>query len=319
MNNHEKTTKPPTTPTKTKPDTLKILVGLLSLTLIMTWVYLVYHNHDSNQIQQSQQQTIAKVSTEKSELQANFDGALTRLDSLTGVNSNLNLNVSNLKSQIRSILKKERLTEEEKNKAQHLIQELNNRISNIEQENVSLKKDNQQLNLDKVALTSDKDNLIADKDKLTKDLEFTTTSNTELEKKVDIASTLNADNIIIVPVHEKKNGKVKETTSVKKVDKLLISFDVSNRISLPGEADVYVCVYEPNGTPINSGTFTTREEGDKIFTTKQSVNIEADKKTQVSFSWKGSDFKAGVYKIEIYHNGFKIGDSAKEIKKSGLF
>ena len=50
------------------------------------------------------------------------------------------------------------------------------------------------------------------------------------------------------------------------------------------------------------------------------ANIEAGKKKHVEFAWKqNEDFKRGNYKISIYHNGFKIGEGVRELKKGGLF
>ena len=50
------------------------------------------------------------------------------------------------------------------------------------------------------------------------------------------------------------------------------------------------------------------------------VEFESGKVKHVQFSWKqDGSFQTGVYKIEIYHNGFKIGEGAKELKKGGLF
>ena len=34
---------------------------------------------------------------------------------------------------------------------------------------------------------------------------------------------------------------------------------------------------------------------------------------------QGDKFQKGYYKIEIYHNGFKIGEGTRELKKGGLF
>jgi phage shock protein A len=190
--------------------------------------------------------------------------------------------ITKLKSQIRGLLNKERLTVAEKKKAEELIKELNDKISNLEQEVARLTNENQQLNQDKAQLTQDKE-------KLTQDLQTTTTAKQDLEKKVDIASTLNASNISITPVKDKKNGQEKMTTNAKKVDKLVISFDVNNRIAQTGQTDVYVCITGPDGKPISvpalgSGTFTTRDEGDKVFTAKVPVEIEAGKTKPVQFA-----------------------------------
>jgi hypothetical protein len=40
----------------------------------------------------------------------------------------------------------------------------------------------------------------------------------------------------------------------------------------------------------------------------------------VSFDWKqGDKYQTGEYRIEIYNNGFKIGEGRKALKKGGLF
>ncbi|MDO9376719.1 MAG: hypothetical protein Q7T76_19995, partial [Ferruginibacter sp.] len=147
----------------------------------------------------------------------------------------------------------------------------------------------------------------------------------ELTKKVDVASTLNASNIQITPINVKNNGKEKVSTVAKRVDKLVVSFDVDNRIAQPGTTDVYVLVIGPDGKPISaeslgSGTFSTREEGDKSFTAKLPVELETAKRKNVEFAFKpGTNFQQGNYTIQIYQNGFKIGEGTRSLKKGGLF
>jgi uncharacterized phage infection (PIP) family protein YhgE len=318
---------PSATPQSQPPrkDFKNLVIGILAAGFLGTWGYLLWNNNKQEQVQQTQQTQIAKVTDEKGQLQKNFDDALVRLDSLTGTNNKMQsqLNerqteIGKLKNNIRGILKKERLTEAEKKKADDLIKELNDKISGLEQQVAQLTQENQQLNQDKTQLTQEKE-------KLTSDLQSTTTTKDQLAQKVEIASTLNASNISISPMHDKKNGQDKMTTNAKKVDKLVISFDVSNRIAATGQTDVYVCITGPDGKPISvpalgSGTFTTRDDGDKVYTAKVPVDIEAGKTKPVQFAWKqNSSFQKGNYKIEIYHNGFKIGEGTRELKKGGLF
>jgi uncharacterized phage infection (PIP) family protein YhgE len=318
---------PSATPQSQPPrkDFKNLVIGILAAGFLGTWGYLLWNNNKQEQVQQTQQTQIAKVTDEKGQLQKNFDDALVRLDSLTGTNNKMQSQLSErqseigkLKNNIRGILKKERLTAAEKKKADDLIKELNDKISGLEQQVAQLTQENQQLNQDKTQLTQDKD-------KLTSDLQSTTTAKDQLAQKVEIASTLNASNISITPMHDKKNGQDKVTTNAKKVDKLVISFDVSNRIAATGQTDVYVCITGPDGKSISvpalgSGTFTSREDGDKVYTAKVPVDIEAGKTKPVQFAWKqNSSFQKGKYKIEIYHNGFKIGEGTRELKKGGLF
>jgi predicted nucleic acid-binding Zn-ribbon protein len=308
-----------------KKDFKNLVIGLLAAGFLGTWGYLLWNNNKQEQVQQNQQTQIAKVTDEKGTLQKNFDDALVRLDSLTGTNNKMqgqltgaNSDIAKKKAEIRSILGKSHATQAELTRAKGLINDLNGKISDLEKQVADLTTQNTQL-------TSDKTQLTSDKEKLTSDLQTTTTAKEDLEKKVDIASTLNASNIAVTPVHDRKNGKEKVTTTAKRVDKLIISFDVNNRIAQNGQTDVYVCITGPDGKPISvpalgSGTFASRDEGDKIFTAKVPVDIEAGKTKSVQFAWKqNTNFMQGNYKIEIYHNGFKSGEGVRELKKGGLF
>jgi major membrane immunogen (membrane-anchored lipoprotein) len=128
-------------------------------------------------------------------------------------------------------------------------------------------------------------------------------------------------------VQDKKNGEEKITDKAKKADKLKISFDVSNRIAATGETFVYVSVKDPSGhlitdSTMGSGSFTSRDSvgGDIQYSSKMPVEFETGKIKTVNFSMKGSNgFQKGTYQICIYHNGYKIGEASKELKKGGLF
>ena len=282
----------------------------------------MYSANKSDSTIQQQQSQIAKVSDEKSDIQTSFDASLARLDSMSTANNSLNTQlaeknteIGKLKTEIRTILNKKNASASELARAKKLIDELNEKISGLEADVARLTTENQALTNDKVVLTQEKE-------KLTQDLATTTEVKQNLEKKVDVASTLNASNISITPVDVRKNGKEKVSSTAKRVDKLVVSFDVTNRIAEPGTTDVYVVVIGPDGTPMNSGgeTFTTREDGDKNFTAKLPVEIETAKKKNVEFAFApGNKFQQGSYKIQIYQNGFLIGEGVRELKKGGLF
>jgi hypothetical protein len=308
-----------------KKNSKGLIIGLLAAGLVIGVVFAFINDSNHTSVQQTQQTQIAKVTDDKSQVQKNFDDALARLDSMTGLSTKMQgmlsdreKDIAKMKVQIRSILKNQHLTEAEKKKADALIADMNTKITGMQQDVARLTQDNQGLTQDNAALTQDNS-------KLTADVQTTTTANDDLSKKVDIASTLVADNIKVVPLQDKKNGEEKETNKAKKVNKLSISFDVTNRIAATGQTDVYVCITGPDGKIVSvpamgSGTFTTREEGDKTFTSKVPVDFETGKMKNVQFTWKQDDaFQIGVYTIAIYHNGFKIGEQTRELKKGGLF
>ena len=236
----------------------------------------------------------------------------------TGMQSQLadkNEEITKVKAEIRSILNKKNATASELSRAKNLIASLNTKISSLEQDVARLNQENQILTNDNVVLKQEKETL-------NQNLAATTVVKQELEKKVDVASTLNASNIVITPINVKNNGKEKVSTTAKRVDKFVVSFDVANRIVQPGMTDVYVLVIGPDGKAINAGTetFTTREEGDKTFTAKLPVDLETSKKKNVEFAFvPGSTFMQGSYTVQIYQNGFLIGQGTRELKKGGLF
>ena len=309
-------------PKKQSKNYKNVFIGVLGAGILALGGYLVYDKNKTAQAIKQQETKIAVISEEKSSVQTSFDASLARLDSMSTVNTGLNdqltkknMEIGSIKSEIRSILNKKNATAVELAQAKTLISSLNTKIAGMEKDIARLTQENKTLANDKLVLTEQKE-------KLNQDLQKTTVLKQDLEKKVEVASTLNVSNIIITPINVKSGGKEKVSTTAKRVDKLVISFDVNNRIAQSGTTDVYVLVIGPDGKAINTGTetFTSREEGDKAFTAKLPVEIETAKKKSVEFAFApGTAFQQGNYKILIYQNGFLIGEGTQELKKGGLF
>jgi Tfp pilus assembly protein PilO len=302
-----------------------IIIAVLAVGVVGTWGYALVHNNKTETVQTQNQAKIVQVTDDKAAVQKSFDESLVRLDSLTGYSNVLktkiaasNSEISRRKAAIRALLNKKNATAADLEKAKQMIAELNDKIGNMEQQVATLSHDKETLTQDKVALIQDTTTLSAD-------LTTTTVAKEGLEKKVDIASTLNATNIAITPIDVRHNGKEKITTTAKRIDKLVISFDVDNRIAQSGKTDMFVCIKGPDGKDVvadaaGSGTFTTREEGDKSFTAKVPVELDSAKTKKVEFAFKPTAaFQQGTYTIEIYQNGFKVGEGVRQLKKGGLF
>lgn len=303
-----------------KRDSKNLIIGILAVAILGTWGYFIWDKNNTEQEMSRMQTQYVAVDSSKNELQISFDAALSRLDSLTGYNNEIegkltesNSEIGKLKTQINTILRKQRLTEAEKKQAQALIAELNDKLSGLEAEVARLSGENVVLTQEKAAVTVERDAYRAQKDTLE-------VVRQDLENTVDVASTLHASNIAITPVRERNSGKEKVTTRARRVDKLVITFDVSNRIVKPGSSEVYVAITDPEGKPVavealGSGTFSTRSEGEKFYTARLDVDLEPAKRKHVEFAWKqNSDFKKGNYNIEIYHNGYKIGEGVRELR-----
>ena len=298
-----------------------LLIGLLAAGLLGTWGYLLYDKNKSGEKIEAQQTQISALDSSKTDIQREFDNALARLDSVTGSNNNLQgqltdrqKDIDAKKAEIRKILNDKNATQAQLAKARTMISDLNEKISSLEADVARLTGENQELTVANTTLTMEKTDLQTN-------LATTTSEKDELAKTVDVASTFSASNIQVVPVNEKKSGKEKSTTTAKKVDKLVVSFDVENRIAKSGPADMYLIVTAPDGKVISQdgNILNTRTEGDKSFTAKIPVNYEQGTRKSIQFPIQQSDFTTGNYKIEVYHNGFKIGEGVRSLKKGGLF
>lgn len=298
-------------PPKNAPiNTKNALIGILGAAVLALGAYLVFDKNNSNENIQQKETTLSAVTAEKSEVQSSFDASLSRLDSMVGVNTSLNTQleeknaeIAKTKEEIRTILNKQDATKEELARAKSLIAKLNSKISGLQAEVARLRTDN---------------------DRLNNDLTVSNAAKVELEKKVDVGSTLHASNIVITPMNVKRSGKEKISDRAKKVDKITVSFDVANRIVQSGFTDVYVVVLGPDGQkveaePVTGGSFSAREEGEKEYSAKVPVALETAKTQKVSFSFAPAKFVKGNYTIQIYQNGFLIGEGVRPLRKSGLF
>lgn len=305
-------------------NTKNIWIGVLAAGLLGTWGYFLYDKNKSDeQIQISQTQANTAMSSRDS-VQLLYNDALTRLDSITGNNNSLQgqlserqSDITRLKNEINRILRDKNATAADLKRAKGLIAELNSKIENLELEVARLTGENQQLASANTQLTQEKQVLESN-------LQTTTSEREELARTVDVASTFSASNFQIKPINEKRSGKEKETTKARRVDKLNISFDIENRVARSGPAEVYVIVTGPNGQVISdasmgSGVLTTRSEGDKPFTFKTTVDYEQGTRKNISVPLRQNDFQTGDYRIEIFHNGFKIGEGVRSLKKGGIF
>jgi hypothetical protein len=261
--------------------------------------------------------------SQRDSLESLYKFTLDKYDSVTVANNDLNgkltsrqSEISKLKGEIGSILRKKNASQAELSKAKSLIDELNTKISDLEAEVTRLTNENQVLTTEKAAITVQRDSIQTN-------LNTTQAEKKVLEETVDVGSTFSASNISITPIKE-KGDKEKETTTAKRVDKLVVAFNVENRIAKSGPADMYIIVTSPDGKVISSekmasGTFTTRQDGDQTFTSKITVPYEQGTRQNVSIPLYQDKFQTGDYKIQVYHNGFKIGEGTRTLKKGGLF
>lgn len=299
------------------------LLAILIIALLGTWGYIIWKNNQSKETIQQKDTVIATTSSQKDELQRELDEATSRYDQIkTGaanmahskdsVISNRDRDIRAKRDEIRRLLSKDKASAEEIAQAKSLIRSLNSDID-------SYRSKIETLEGEKIVLTQEKNAITQERDEKQRSLDSAQIQIKEKEALLDIGSTLHASNFSILGISE-RNGQEKETSTAKRVDKLRISFDLDeNRITQTGVKNIYVCITGPDGAPITSGQFDTRE-GQKFFTQKVDINYTQGQRQTVSFDWrKGNSFQTGDYHIEVYNNGFKIGEGIRTLKKGGIF
>ncbi len=318
-----------TTQNPPQKDNRKLIYGILIAALIGTWAYIFYDKSQQKETVTILQTTIKNVDSARNAIQQEFMFVSAKADSLTQNNIQLqgdladkSAAIQKLKSNISSILKKKNASDSELSQAKEMIGELNGKIDGLFVEIEKLKGENQQLTSTNQQLNTEKTQLSSDKQNLEQNLSATNAEKKKLEEKVDVASTLHASSIGIAAIKVSNSGKEKETTTAKRANLIRISFLLDeNRVTPNGTKDIFVVVTAPDGKVITEGgSFYSREDGQISYTSKVSVTYEQGKVTPVNFDWRQTEpYKEGSYKIEIFNNGFKIGQGVKTLKKGGLF
>jgi len=311
--------------TTSKNNLRTILTGVLVVALLGTWGYIIYDKNNTKETLTQKETLIASTSTQRDELQKELEDAAMRYDMLKSSNSKLDSTITSKdrdiqekRTRIQTLLNKVNATASELGEAKRLIASLNGDL-------VSYQTQIEVLQGEKIQLTQEKQYVTQERDRVRKDYDSATVVIKEKEDMLNVGSTLLASNFSITGINE-KGAKEKTTSTAKRVDKLRISFDLNeNMIAKSGTKEIFVCITAPDGTPVavealGSGTFSTRDGQQKFFTQKLDVDYTQNKKQTVSFDWKqNTNFSTGNYKIEVFNNGFKVGEASRPLKKGGLF
>jgi uncharacterized coiled-coil protein SlyX len=249
---------------------------------------------------------LSETLTLKSEELDQFRGKTAELDKAI---TEKQQEIDKTKKELASLFNKNKLTQGELNKAQKMIAEYKASIDDMTAKVEQLTKQNQELT--------------ASNDKLNTDLslEKSTTSklteqNQGLSKKVEVGSLLPIAKVDVEAIKKRNNGKEVEVKRVKAAESLRISFETgANKVLDPGPMSLYVRVINPKGETISvadqgSGTILSATTPEPVKYTKK-ADFEYDQNNKKIIVYWSQDIKtAGTYKVEIYQNGYVVGQGA---------
>ena len=289
-----------------------LIYWIVIAALLATCVYMFIGKRKATE--QSDQTTaqLAVSDSSRKSIENDYNAALGRLDQLTTKNVQMDSMINNkdgeiakLKGQIGRIMSDKNANASQLAKAKELVATLNSKVKSYEERIAQLEHDNRKLTNENAVVTKERDS--------------TVTQNIALKQ---IGSVLHASNIRMLPIHQKRSGKEKETKKARRVDIMKITFDIDeNRIADSGPKDIFIRILGPDGNMISNAASgsgnTTLADGKNInYTVTKQIPLEKGKPVNdISMNWhQDGDYQAGKYGIEIYNSGYLIGKGDVTLK-----
>ena len=302
---------------------LAALFVLAALNLLLLYFY--FQEHQDNKTKDA---TIAAKTEEVLTVRHKLDSISTQLDAKIAEIQRLGGSVDSLmkvKTQLEADKRELKNTSANlgsfsSKKYDQKIRNYQNLLAQKDQEIARLKEENGQLTQQNEALTQENTGLKAERQTLSDSVVSVAAQNRELAEKVTIAAALRAETVTVNGV----NAKGKETDGgsykAKRTDKVHISVLLApNGLAKQDEKTVYIRILDPSGAVVSdlatgSGEFTYNNQG-MIYTTMQRFNFD-NSRQQVDFYYgRGSQrFNEGKHTVEIYCEGFRIGEGEFTIR-----
>lgn len=191
-------------------------------------------------------------------------------------------------------------------------------IRKLKDDNGTLLARTKTLEEEKQQVITENTGLKTEKEDLTQTVASYTAQNDDLKRKVILATAMKAVNVQVAALS--RNGKIREGGVYKssKIEYLKISFIMpSNPVAEKNSKDIFVRIFNQDGAVVSEDAKagTLQFDGKEIgYSVKQSVLFENnDQKVEITYA-KGSVYKVGKYNVELYSEGFKIGNGVFEVK-----
>ncbi|GAB3548991.1 hypothetical protein [Spirosoma fluminis] len=196
---------------------------------------------------------------------------------------------------------------------QALLAQKDQEITRLKQENGALAQQNE-------TLTQENSGLKAERQALNDSVAAVSAKNQELSEKVSIAAALRAEEIVVTALNSRGKERDGGSYKAKKIDKIKVSVRMApNGLAQQNDKELYMRILDPMGAVISdlatgSGEFTYNSQG-MIYTAMQRFTFD-NSRQRVDFIYgRGAQrFNEGRHTIEIYCEGFRIGDGEFTVK-----
>ena len=276
----------------------KLLVTLSAVVLVLS-SYLLY-NSLNNEMSE------AEVQTQFVDLKSDYEFIQEDLELAVKDVSFSNKEIVSQKNRIETLMKKNKLTQEELIEAKEIMRTISKTFLKNYKERVIL------LEGEKLKLLDDKDKIVIEvtklKDKI-EELDKTVIKEKIVSQKKDqlinYASKLTLSNFLLKSFKVRSSGKEIETDKASRIDRIKVSFDINeNILAESGAKVIYMVIKKPSGETV---TFSNKPSG--VFNYKKKKILYSDKivfnytkgqEQSLEFVWDNEEFKRGDYVMEVY-------------------
>jgi myosin heavy subunit len=190
----------------------------------------------------------------------------------------------------------------------------------LREENGVLANENQSLSSENSNLKTEKQGLAQSVEKEKAEKEEIASKNKVLAEKVTKAAALRAEYVKVIGINEKGKESEEKRYRAKKLAKIKIVFQLAkNDVTEQERKTVFIRVLDPDGSTIfdsatGSGNFTYNGQ-ELAYTTRGDLNYDNENLyIEMVYSRGGTLYREGKYKVELYAEGFKIGEGGFEVK-----
>lgn len=300
---------------------------ILALAIAAIFGYLYFNekqdNSQNNLTITEKTNELLRTNTKLDSISAQLDAKIAEISALGGQVEELEAIKAELQKDKKALMSSKNFNAKEyENKIKNyeaLLLEKDSQIAQLREENAILNNQNQILNSENTGLKSTNTELKTAKEILADSVYKTTVQNRELSEKVTLAAALRPVNYTVAAINSRGKERDGEEFKARKVDRVKIAFKLAeNPLTKKENKTVYMRMMDPKGNVISdmatgSGAFSFGGK-ETVYTAKQTI-LYANSGQTVEFIYnRGSNYEKGVYKIELYADGFRIGQTNFTIK-----
>ena len=138
--------------------------------------------------------------------------------------------------------------------------------------------------------------------------------NEALQKQVAIGAVLQINNVISSGIRIRSSGAQSETTRASKTNMIKTCFSIiENKLAQAGDKEIYIRILDSEGTLLNAPTPLTiinQQKEELKMSSKRTINYQNQDTDLCIFYEIENSIPAGNYSVEVYAEGFLIGETS---------